>query len=450
MTDLSMALASAQAVAAEDRRWGIEHYVRTGAVLCAVLVFGLGGWAMVADISSAVIASGTLSVETSPKKVQHPTGGIVGEILVREGDAVKEGDVVARLDDTMARANLAIVERQLDALQGRAARLDAEKIDGAEPSFPAALIARASGDADMRKIIDDERRLFETRRAGLAGLKSQLAERILQTREEISGLSEQLAARGREITLIQAELEGVESLYKQNLVGISRRNMLERDTIRLGGEYGSLRAAIAQAKGRIAESELQIIRSEQEFRGEALRDLRETESRIAELLERRIAALDQLNRVDIRAPQTGVVHQRNINTVGGVVGAGELLMQIVPVSEDLVIEVRMSPIDRDQIHEGQTATVRFPALNQRITPEVTGILERISADVTHDQTPGMPPQSFYSGRIRLPASEAAKLGSHRLRPGMPAEAYIQSDSRSAMSYFIRPITDNFARAFRER
>lgn len=435
---------------AQPRTDGMPRLIRRGAFLCAFLILGLGGWSAVADISSAVIAPGELVVETSPKKVQHPTGGIVGEILVSEGDAVVEGQVLARLDETSARANLSIIERQLDALQGRAARLDAEKIEGGTLVFPNELLERATFDPEAGRIVEDERRLFETRRSANAALQSELRERVRQTREEIGGLTEQLAARTRETALIKDELAGVQALWDKNLVGISRRNVLERDAIRLEGEQGALRASIAQAKGRIAEIELQMLRSEQDFRGEALRLLRDVEAQVAELQERRISAYDQLRRIEIRAPQKGVVHQRTINTAGGVVGPGEVLMLIVPVQEDLVIDARINPIDRDQIHEGQKAVVRFPALNQRTTPDLTGVLERISADVSRENVPGLPPQSHYTARIRLSAEEARKIETHRLRPGMPAEAYIQSQSRPALSYFMRPIADNFARTFRER
>ncbi len=445
-----MAAAASHAASREKRRWGVEHYVRTGILVCFIIVFGFGGWAAVAKISSAVIATGTLVVETSAKKVQHPTGGIVGELLVKDGDVVEEGQVVARLDATMAQANLAVVERQLDALLGRAARLDAEKVPDGVIVFQPALLAKAERDPETRKIVDDERRLFDARRKGLDGLRAQLEERIRQTRDEIGGLQDQLSARMQEMTLIRAELEGVEQLWRQNLIGIQRRNALERDTIRLEGEHGALRASIAQAKGRIVETELQIIRAEQEFRGEALRVVRDTEARIADVVERRVAALDQLARIDIKAPQAGVIHQRSINTVGGVIGAGDVLMQVVPVTEGLVIEVRMLPTDRDQVHEGQQARVRFPALNQRTTPEVVGVLERISVDVAQETTPGAPPMAFYTGRVRLPASEAAKIDVHRLRPGMPAEVYIEAESRTALSYMVRPIADNFSRAMRER
>jgi HlyD family secretion protein len=272
-----------------------------------------------------------------------------------------------------------------------------------------------------------------------------LAERASQLNEEIGGLTSQIAAKEREIELINEELVGVRELWEKKLVPIQRVNELDRQAARLEGERGQLVAAIAQAKGRISEIELQVIQIDQDMRSEVAEELREIQAKTAELVERQIAAEDQLRRIEIRAPQSGRVHQLAVHTVGGVIGPGDVLMLVVPVADDLTVEVKIAPQDIDQVHIGQPAVLRFSAFNQRTTPEVDGEVTRVSADLTVDQRTGL---SYYTARIGLVAGGIQRLEGFVLAPGMPVEAFIQTGERTVLSYLTKPLTDNAMRSFR--
>ena len=291
----------------EDPRRTIRKLNLVGLAITVLLVGGVGGWAATSQLAGAVIAPGTIVVESSVKKVQHPTGGVVGEILVKEGGEVEAGQIVLRLDDTVTRATLGVVRSQLDELMAREARLLAERDDADVIVFPAQLTSGRE-DPSAATAVAGEQRLFESRRSARTGQRAQLRERIAQTNEEIRGLTAQQEAKESEIKLIAKELVGVAELYQKNLVSISRFTQLQRDQTRLQGERGQLIADIARARGKISETELQIIQLDQDFRTEVLKDLRETQGKIAELKERVTAAEDQLKRVDIRAPQAGNVH----------------------------------------------------------------------------------------------------------------------------------------------
>jgi HlyD family secretion protein len=424
----------------------IRQHIVIGISILALLVFGVGGLAAMTELSGAVIASGLLVVDSNVKKVQHPTGGVVGELLIREGVRVHAGDIVVRLDETITRANLSIVVKAIDELAARQARLEAER-DGEETvSFPPSLTDRKEN-PDVAKILSAEQKLFELRRAARSGQRSQLQERVAQLREEVRGLTGQANAKGNEVELIGRELQAVRELWQKNLVSISRLTQLEREGTRLEGERGQLTASIAQAKGRISEVELQIIQLDQDLRSEVAKELREIQARFSEYVERKVAADDQLKRIDIRAPIDGVVHQLAVHTVGGVIQAGEQLMLIVPESERLIVEARVNPQDIDQIKIGQRSLMRFAAFNQRTTPEVYGTVTRISADIVLEQRTGA---SYYVVRIELSEKEVARLGPVKLVAGMPVEAFIETDQRSILSYLVKPITDHGVRAFRDR
>jgi HlyD family secretion protein len=415
-----------------------------GLAAVALLAGGVGGLAATTELGGAVIAPGTMVVDMNVKKVQHPTGGVVGELRVRDGDRVKSGDIVVRLDETITRANLAIVVKSLNELHARLARLEAERDDSAAVQFPAELLAR-SADPEVKRVIDGERNLFQLRRKASIGQKQQLRERIQQLREEIQGITGQVAARKREIELIGEELVGVRDLWRKNLVQIQRVTALERDAARLEGARGQLIAATAQSKGRISEIELQIIQIEQDLHSEVAKELREVQAKIAELVERKVTAEDQLKRIDIRAPQDGLVHQLAVHTVGGVITPGETMMLIVPEADNLTVEAKLNPQDIDQVQPGQKAVLRFSTFNQRTTPELNGMVIRLSADLTTDKQTGV---SYYTVRISIPEAEVARLGGLKLLPGMPLEAFIQTGDRTVLSYLMKPMTDQIARSFR--
>ncbi|APF36307.1 HlyD family type I secretion periplasmic adaptor subunit [Chelatococcus daeguensis] len=424
----------------------IRRNMALGLAMSFLLLGTIGGWASVAQLAGAVIAPGLLVVESNVKRVQHPTGGVLGQLNVREGDVVRAGDVLARLDATLARASLQLVSKQLDQAAGRVARLIAERDGLSEIVFPAGLVARAGTDDEAAAVIDGESRLFRARRMAMEGQKAQLRERILQSRREIDGLDAQQTAKGREIALIEDELAGVLALFERNLVQINRLKHLQREAARLGGERGQIVAAIAQVRGRIAETELQIIQLDQNRRTEVMQELRDYEARIGEYVERRTAAQDQLARIDIRAPQDGIVHQLDVHTVGGVVSAGQVMMLIVPRSDELVVEARVSPGDIDQVTPDQMAVVRFSAFSQRTTPELAGIVTSVAPDLLTVAATG---EAFYKVRIHIAPDELARLRGLRLVPGMPVEVHIRTGSRSALSYMLKPLADQLARAFRE-
>jgi HlyD family secretion protein len=423
-----------------------------GLAITVLLIGGVGGWATTAQLAGAVIAPSTIVVESNVKKVQHPIGGIVGEILVKEGSEVEAGHIVLRLDDTVTKATLGVVRSQLDELMAREARLLAERDDAAAITFPPQLMG-AREDASAATAMAGEEKLLESRRTARTGQRAQLRERVAQLNEEIRGLSAQLAAKESELDLIGRELTGVADLYRKNLVSISRYTQLQRDQTRLQGELGQFIAEIARARGKISETELQIIQLDQDFRTEVLKDLREAQGKIAELKERVTAAEDQLKRIDLRSPQAGTVHQLAVHTVGGVISNGETLMQIVPRADELVVEAKVAPSDIDQVAVGAKAVVRIMAGNQRTQPEIMGLLTRVSADLTREhQQPNspQPPQAHYTVRIALPTDEVERLKDLRLVPGMPAEAFIQTHDRTPLEYLLKPLHEQIARTFRER
>lgn len=427
-------------------RHAIRKQLIAGVALAAVFGGGLGGLAATTEIAGAVIAPGQLAIDLSVKKVQHQTGGVVGEIRVKEGARVAVGDILVKLDETVLRANLAIVTKGLDELMARQARLEAERDGIKQVTFPVELTSRMS-EPEIARLVNGERRLFELRSTARDGQKSQLGQRVGQLREEIQGITGQIAAKAKEGELIQRELEGVRDLFKRNLIQLPRLTALEREATRLEGERGSLIASSAQAKGKISEIELQIIQIDQDLRSEVAKELREIQGKSAELVERRIAAEDQLKRVDIRAPQSGTVHQLAVHTVGGVVSPGEAMMLIVPQGEQLVIEVKVAPQDIDQLSIGQAAQLRFSAFNQRTTPELAGQVSMISADLTTDQRTGA---SYYTARVAVSSDEMNKLGNLKLLPGMPVEAFIQTGMRTMLSYLSKPMTDHLNKAFRQQ
>lgn len=429
-----------------ETRESIQRHMVAGVTVVLMLVGGVGGWASTTELSGALIAPGSIVVDSNIKKVQHPTGGVVGEVRVRDGDHVKAGDIVVRLDETVTRANLSIVTKGLNELAARKARLEAERDNLDAIKFPDELIARHDN-IEAAAAMSSERKLFDLRRNARTGQRSQLRERVGQLREEIGGLTSQQTSKGKEIVLIERELVGVRDLFQKNLIQINRLTQLEREGTRLDGERGQLIASVAQSKGKIAELELQILQIDQDLSSEVAKELRDVDGKIGEFVERKITAEDQLKRIDIRAPQDGTVFQSNVHTVGGVITAGDAIMMVVPNADNLTVEAKVNPQDIDQLRVGQKALLRFTTFNQRTTPEIYGAVTRVSADITTDQRSGA---SYYTVRIGMSAEEIARLGEVRLVPGMPVEAFIQTGERTVMSYLVKPLYDQLSRAFREK
>ena len=441
---------AAKAAALHEKLTSVRRYVLAGIATLVLLFGGIGGWAATTDLAGAVMAAGTVVVAGNVKKIQHPTGGVVGEIYVKNGDRVKSGDLLVRLDETMTRANLQVITKQLDELIGRQARLRAERDDAATIEFPQELLKR-SVEPSVAQILTGEKKLFESRVNSRNSQKGQLGERILALDEEIGGLKSQAESKGLEIELIGKELTGLEILEAKQLVTTTKLMSLRREGARLKGERSQMLASAASSKGKIAEIQVQRLGIDHDAKSEVLKELRESEGKIAELSERRTAADDQLRRVELHSPVDGVVHQMSVFTVGGVVNTAEPLMLIVPEGDKLVIEAKIAPQDIDQARAHEDAIIRFPAFNQRTTPHVSGRIINIAADLTHDQPQqqqGNP--AYYQARIEILDDEMSKLAGLKLVPGMPAEVQIRTTSRTAITYLLKPLQDQFAKAFKER
>ncbi|MFK3968615.1 HlyD family type I secretion periplasmic adaptor subunit [Ensifer adhaerens] len=345
----------------------------------------------------------------------------------------------------MTRANLAMVSKQIDQLVARSMRLTAERDNAAELVVPEELKKRLD-QPEIADYVQSERALFVARRETIDGQKAQLQQRIGQLQQESDGLTARRAAKDDELRLIEQELTGIASLHEKGLMPFSRLAELQRMRAQLSGERGQLTAEIARAATRRTETELQILQLDQDRRSEVLTELRDVDNKLAELTEQQIAPEDQLKRVDLLAPQDGIVHELTVHTVGGVVGAGETIMQIVPVNDSLVVDAKVQPADIDQLHIGQNVVLRFSAFNQRTTPEITGAITTIAANLSNNPQSG---ETWYSARIKIPKPELDRLGELALHAGMPVEAFIQTGERTALSYLVKPLTDQINRALRE-
>ncbi len=331
----------------------------------------MGAWAILVPLSGAVIVPGTLVVESDVKKIQHPAGGVVSKILVRDGMHVQAGDLLLHLDETQLRSNSEVLSQQLDQMRVRLTRLIAERDGLDEPQMPRELASRSNEDA-VKHLWSSEVSLFKSRAAARRSAKELLRSRAQQLEEQISGLDAQVKSKAAQHDLIAGELTGVDSLFQKGLVPLTRKTSLQREAARLDGERGQVVSAIAEAKSKISEAELQAVRVDQDFRSEVVKDLREAQDKEAELVEKSIAAQDLLKRVDLRSPTDGIVHQLSAHTIGGVIAAGEVVMEIVPASDELQIEAKLPPQDIDHVHTGQQAYIRFSAFNQRTTPQLEG------------------------------------------------------------------------------
>ncbi len=439
----SQAAPPSSADALSDR--AIRHYQLVGLLALVVLFIGAGGWAARAKIQGAVIAPASVAVQTSLKKIQHVTGGIVAKIAVKNGDRVRPGDLLLRLDATEARANLSIIEARLEELLAKKARLVAERDDAAEIRLPPQ-VAQALPAARLQAVIKGQTRLLVARRNMRRAMGQQLQEQRAQLREQVKGLQAQLAAKRQQGVLVRQELQALSKLSRKKLVTQSRLLTLKREQARLLGETGEIVARIAQTRGRISEIQVKMLQMRHDWRREVLAELRQVQTQISELMERRMAARAQLARIDILAPRAGIVHDLSVHTVGGVIGPGEAVMFIIPDEDRLVFDARVQPADIDQVRLGQRASIRLPGLDQRTTPEIFGKVAFIAGDLSQPDA-AQPP--FYAVRVEVDEQELARLGQVKLVPGMPAEVFIQTAPRTVLSYLLRPLQDQLARAFRD-
>ena len=423
----------------------LRRHMVVAFALLLLLIGGLGGAAALVQVNGAVVAPGTVVVETNVKRVQHQEGGIVREILVREGQSVQAGDLLVRLDETLPRANLSITSTRLEEFQAQEARLKAERDSQSALIVPQALAGREK-EPNIATVLDGQRALMAARTTSRKGRKSQLAEQISQFEEKIRGLSAQRDAKAQEISLIAQELQDLASLYEKGLVQRVRITALKRDRARLEGERGGLVSAIAEARQAISERRIQILQIDEQMRAEVVEQLQAVRAEISKLAEQKVAAVEQLRRVDIRAPRSGIIHKLAVHTVGGVVAASEDLMLVVPGEDVLIIEVQIAPNDIDELTPSQEAVIRFTGLDQRSTPELKARIVNISPDLLHNQQTGIP---YYQARLALAEEELAKLDGKELIPGMPVEAFVQTGARTILSYLTKPITDHIVHSFRD-
>ena len=415
-----------------------------GLAVTCLLVFGGGLWLGLTKIAGAVVAPATVVVEGDTKKVQHPTGGTISGIYAQDGDHVRAGDVLVRLDDTLARANLKIISEDLNRVTVRLARLDAERQGLSKMPIPSGLQADM-GNPDVVALVDGERTLLETRTSELTGQKTLLRSQTEQIERQLEGLKAQQAAMDESAALLGRDLTDVDTLYSKKLVSKERLSNVRLDATRAKGESGRLAAAVAEAQVKITETELQVLQLDEQRRSEVTKELRETEANRTELDERKIVAQDELTKTEIRAPQSGTIQQSTVHTIGGVIAPGELLMTIVPDADNLVVDAHVPPSRIDDIRSGQSVSIRFPAFDASTTPACRGNVKWISADQIKDPQHQL---SYFSARISVQDRTDCLTDARGLRPGMPAEVHISTGLRSVWSYLVKPLTDQMSHAFR--
>jgi HlyD family secretion protein len=426
--------------------WATRRPILGGLVAVAILVFGFFGWSLFTQIAGAIVTSGQIEVESNRQVVQHPDGGVIEEIRVEEGATVAAGDVLIRLDGTLLRSELAIVEGQLYETIARRARLEAERDDATEIRFPDSLTALAATRPEVAAQIEGQARLFTARRETLAKQAEQLRRQATQTQDQITGIDAQASALERQLTLIAQELADAKSLLEKGLAQQSRVLALEREEASLTGQIGQLTANRAQAEGTISRIELEILRLEALRREEATAELREVGPAELELAERQRSLTERVARLDVRAPVSGIVLGLQYTTPRAVIRPADPVLYLIPQDRPLVIATQVPPIHIDQVHPGQEVELIFSSFSTRTTPHLKGHVHVVSADAFRDEATGM---SFYRAEVVLDEGEMEKLGGLQLLPGMPVEAFIQTDLRTPLAYMLKPFTDYFAHAFRE-
>jgi HlyD family secretion protein len=418
-----------------------------GLLACALLVFGFGGWALTARLSGAVVTQGKVVVSSDLKAVQHPDGGIVADIRVRNGDRVQAGEIVLSLDDKLLKANRALVDDQLVALEARQVRLKAEREGIDDLAFSAELAAR--GDENkVDEAVTSQRAVMQTRRVSLAGQVAAYEEQITQFKEEIAGLETQRSAAEEQVELIDHELQGLGTLFEQGWTPETRITALKRERSNLTGTIGSLTSRIAVVRGKISETQLAILQLEKNFQEQVTNEISDVTAQLSQLKERRDTSDLMLARVDVRAPADGFIHELAVHTVGGVVQPGETLMRIVPDADSLVVSTAVMPQDINNVTYGNQATLVISAFDQKSVPRLEGTVTFLSADLKTDPATGM---GFYEVRVDLDDSATKVLSDRNLTllPGMPSEVYIQTADRTMAEYLLDPLTKQLRKTFRE-
>lgn len=417
-----------------------------GFVSLFALVVGFGGWSVFSSIAGAIVSSGQIEVAQNRQVVQHPDGGVVAEIAVKEAQLVKAGDLLIRLDGSAVKSELAIVEGQLYEVMARSNRLEAERDDAKEPVFGADLLAVAKARPDVAEQVEGQRNLFFARSESVVKQSEQLQKRSAQIDSQITGIDAQSTALQEQLALIEQELADQKALLEKGLAQSSRVLGLEREASRLQGSVGELLASRAQAEGRATEVELEVLRLAAVRREEASTQLRDLGAQVLELVERRRALTERVDRLDIRAPVSGLVLGLQVTTPRSVVRPAEPVLYLIPQDRPLVINTKVATIHIDEVHVGQKVRLVFPAFSSRTTPELYGHVTTISADALVDERTQ---QAYYRAEIVLDAGEMDRMKDLTLVPGMPVEAFIETGARSPMAYLLKPFTDYFNVAFRE-
>lgn len=427
--------------------WSARWPLMVGFIALAVLVGGFGTWSVQTQIAGAIIASGRIEVERNRQVVQHPTGGVVAEIVVQEGDTVAAGDMLIRLDDTRLASQMIITEGQLYEIMARRGRLEAERDGLDDIVFSDELVQAGAKDPELAELLEGQRNLFMARRDSIAQERNQLSKRTGQIGNQIEGIDAQSVSLGRQLDLIEQEMTSQQTLFDRGLAQAGTLLALQRNAANLEGQIGELIANRAQAESRITETEIEVLKLGTSVREQAITQLRDLRYRELELREQRDALQEELDRLEIRAPVSGVVYSMQVQTPRSVLQAAQPVLYLVPQDRPLVIVARVEPIHIDQILVGQLVNLRFSALDQRTTPELEGRVALVSADAFEDEATRM---TFYRAELVLAPGEIERLGQDvALIPGMPVEAYIRTDDRSPLHYLTKPLLDYFNRAFRE-
>lgn len=426
--------------------WRLRQLMFTGYVTLGVLVFGMGAWGAVSNISGAVVSSGSLEVEGNRQVIQHPTGGVIKAILARNGDHVKAGDVLIQLDSEDLFPELATVEGQWFEMLATRSRLQAERDGLPDIVFDPELINREAGSPQIRDLMAAQLKQFEARRKLQSDEEGQLLEQRTQITKQNEGLVALQAATQSQIDLLSKEISGQQQLLDQGLTEVTRVLTPRRELARLEGVAGQVEASIAENRGKIAEIEIERVRLVSKVREEAHSQLRDLEFREIEAREKRRGLLEQISRLDLRAPVDGVIYGSAVDTLRGVIRPAEPVMYVVPENTPLIVRAKVDTIHIDQVHAGQEAVLRFSAFDQRTTPEVFGHVTSVSADAYEDERRGL---RYYEADIRLDAGQLDRLNHVELMPGMPVESFIKTGDRNALSYFVKPLSDYFTRAFRD-
>lgn len=428
-----------------DEKLSLKGPIVAGLLIAGLFLGSFGVWAVFAPLKSAAVAPGVVTVDTKRKTIQHLEGGIVDEIRVREGQEVRKGDVLFVLNQTRSEAELSVIMDKLHADLALKARLEAERDKADKIVFPDDL-RLMEDDPDVAALMKGQVSIFEARRKSIRGQKAILRQKIAQFRSEIEGLEAQVAEQNDQIALLEDEESGLRDLFKRGMVGKQRLRELQRQIAEVRGLRSRNQAAIATNQQSIAEARLQIVDIETKQLNEVVQELRDVESEILDLRERKRALSDVLKRTEIKSPISGVAVDLRVSTPGGVVGPGEPLVDIVPKNERLIVEARVDPIDIDVVEPEMEAMVRLMSFSQRNTKPVPGTVLTISADRLVDERTGVP---YYLARIALDP-EAEELSGMRITPGMPAEVMIVTGEQTPLDYLLKPLEQTIERAMREK